>query len=142
MPCGALGLPLHPLLYYLQPHTLCPTCPSTLATHQGTGEDDDDVEASSASLVQSEEGYAPVFFTPRPLKNLVLVDEMPSLMPLTGGLRGWGTTQNGSCTIPPCNILKCNHVFANLQHLTSCCCCCCPPASFTVCRRHEGGQPA
>ncbi|KAF6255086.1 CPSF A subunit region-domain-containing protein [Scenedesmus sp. NREL 46B-D3] len=49
----------------------------------GTGEDDDDVEASSASLVQSEEGYAPVFFSPRPLKNLVLVDEMPSLMPLT-----------------------------------------------------------
>jgi hypothetical protein len=34
--------------------------------------------------VQSEEGYAPVFFSPRPLKNLVLVDEMPSLMPLTG----------------------------------------------------------
>jgi splicing factor 3B subunit 3 len=33
--------------------------------------------------VQSDEGYAPVFFTPRPLKNLVLVDEMPSLMPLT-----------------------------------------------------------
>eukprot|EP00878_Enallax_costatus_P010041 GHUV01010480.1.p1 GENE.GHUV01010480.1~~GHUV01010480.1.p1 ORF type:complete len:1094 (+),score=306.67 GHUV01010480.1:216-3497(+) len=48
----------------------------------GTGEDDDDVESSSATLVQTEEGYAPVFFTPRPLKNLVLVDEMPSLMPL------------------------------------------------------------
>eukprot|EP00878_Enallax_costatus_P014150 GHUV01014799.1.p1 GENE.GHUV01014799.1~~GHUV01014799.1.p1 ORF type:complete len:414 (+),score=113.38 GHUV01014799.1:216-1457(+) len=50
----------------------------------GTGEDDDDVESSSATLVQTEEGYAPVFFTPRPLKNLVLVDEMPSLMPLIG----------------------------------------------------------
>lgn len=50
---------------------------------QGTGEDEDDVEASSATLVQSDEGYAPVFFSPRPLKNLVLVDEMPSLMPLT-----------------------------------------------------------
>eukprot|EP00775_Hariotina_reticulata_P013008 gene13008-13137_t len=49
----------------------------------GTGEDEEDVESSSATLVQSEEGYAPVFFTPRPLKNLVLVDEMPSLMPLT-----------------------------------------------------------
>jgi hypothetical protein len=33
--------------------------------------------------VQSDEGYVPVFFTPRGLKNLVLVDEMPSLMPLT-----------------------------------------------------------
>lgn len=50
---------------------------------QGTGEDEEDVESSSATLVQSDEGYAPVFFTPRPLKNLVLVDEMPSLMPLT-----------------------------------------------------------
>jgi hypothetical protein len=63
----------------------CPTL-----TPQGTGEDEDDVEASSASLVQSEEGYAPVFFSPRPLKNLVLVDEMPSLMPLTGGGGGEG----------------------------------------------------
>lgn len=33
--------------------------------------------------MQSDEGYVPVFFTPRGLKNLVLVDEMPSLMPLT-----------------------------------------------------------
>ncbi|WIA12061.1 hypothetical protein OEZ85_012138 [Tetradesmus obliquus] len=49
----------------------------------GTGEDEGDVEASSARLEQSEEGYAPVFFAPRPLKNLVLVDEMPSLAPLT-----------------------------------------------------------
>lgn len=49
----------------------------------GTGEDDDDVESSSATLVQSEEGYAPVFFRPRPFRNLVLVDEMPSLMPVT-----------------------------------------------------------
>jgi hypothetical protein len=40
--------------------------------------------------VQSEEGYAPVFFTPRPPKNLVLVDEMPSLMPLTGAGGGGG----------------------------------------------------
>lgn len=54
---------------------------------QGTGEDEDDVESSSATLVQSEEGYSPVFFTPRPLKNLVLVDEMPSLMPMIGRCR-------------------------------------------------------
>jgi hypothetical protein len=67
-----------------------PSLPTTAAL-QGTGEDEDDVEASSASLVQSEEGYAPVFFSPRPLKNLVLVDEVPSLMPLTGEAVGcWG----------------------------------------------------
>lgn len=48
----------------------------------GTGEDEEDVESSSASLVQTEEGFQPVFFDPRPLKNLQLVDEMPSLMPI------------------------------------------------------------
>jgi splicing factor 3B subunit 3 len=31
----------------------------------------------------TEEGYRPVFFRPRPLANLLLVDEAPSLMPLT-----------------------------------------------------------
>jgi splicing factor 3B subunit 3 len=30
----------------------------------------------------SEEGYTPVFFTPRELRNLVLVDELPGLAPL------------------------------------------------------------
>ncbi|KXZ43846.1 hypothetical protein GPECTOR_79g125 [Gonium pectorale] len=49
----------------------------------GTGEDDDDVESSSAALVQTEEGFQPVFFEPRPLKNLLLIDEMASLMPIT-----------------------------------------------------------
>ncbi|KAG2485365.1 hypothetical protein HYH03_015856 [Edaphochlamys debaryana] len=49
----------------------------------GTGEDDDDVESSSAQLVQTEEGFQPVFFEPRPLKNLLLIDEMASLMPIT-----------------------------------------------------------
>lgn len=52
-------------------------------TTQGTGEDDDDVEASSATLEVTEDGYKPVFFRPRPLRNLLLVDEAPSLMPLT-----------------------------------------------------------
>lgn len=61
---------------------------SPLTTHhicstQGTGEDEDDVESSSATLVQTEEGFQPVFFTPRPLKNLLLIDELPSLMPIT-----------------------------------------------------------
>uniref|UniRef100_A0A7S3VLT8 DNA damage-binding protein 1 n=1 Tax=Dunaliella tertiolecta TaxID=3047 RepID=A0A7S3VLT8_DUNTE len=48
----------------------------------GTGEDEEDVESSSATLVQTEEGFQPVFFDPRPLKNLLLVDELPSLMPI------------------------------------------------------------
>jgi splicing factor 3B subunit 3 len=48
---------------------------------QGTG-DEEDVESSSATLVETEDGYQPVFFDPRPLKNLLLVDEMPSLMPV------------------------------------------------------------
>lgn len=48
----------------------------------GTGEDEEDVEASSSGLMMTEDGYSPVFFDPRPLKNLALVDEMPSLMPV------------------------------------------------------------
>ena len=48
---------------------------------QGIG-DDADVESSSAATVQTEEGYQPVFFDPRPLKNLLLIDEMESLSPI------------------------------------------------------------
>lgn len=48
----------------------------------GTGDDEEDVEASSSTLVQTEEGFQPVFFEPRPFKNLVTIDEMPSLMPI------------------------------------------------------------
>ena len=50
---------------------------------QSIGEDDDAVEASSAGLQETEEGFQPVFFDPRPLRNLVLVDEMESLSPVT-----------------------------------------------------------
>lgn len=32
--------------------------------------------------MQTEEGYQPVFFDPRPLKNLLLIDEMESLSPI------------------------------------------------------------
>ena len=32
--------------------------------------------------MQTEEGYQPVFFEPRPLKNLLLIDEMESLSPI------------------------------------------------------------
>ncbi|CAL5210272.1 unnamed protein product [Lathyrus oleraceus] len=42
--------------------------------------DDDDVEASSATLMETEEGFQPVFFQPRRLKNLVRIDQVESLM--------------------------------------------------------------
>lgn len=48
---------------------------------QGIG-DDDDVESSSATLVETEEGYQPVFFDPRPLVNLYPIDEVQSLCPV------------------------------------------------------------
>jgi splicing factor 3B subunit 3 len=49
---------------------------------QGIGDDDDDVESSSATLVETEEGYQPVFFDPRPLVNLHPIDEVESLCPV------------------------------------------------------------
>lgn len=42
--------------------------------------DDPDVEASSATLMETEEGFQPVFFQPRKLKNLVRIDQVESLM--------------------------------------------------------------
>ncbi|CAI8601581.1 unnamed protein product [Vicia faba] len=42
--------------------------------------DDDDVEASSARLMETEEGFSPVYFQPRRLKNLVRIDQVESLM--------------------------------------------------------------
>lgn len=53
------------------------------ARAQSIGEDDDAVEASSAGLQETEEGFQPVFFEPRLLRNLALVDEMDSLSPTT-----------------------------------------------------------
>lgn len=38
--------------------------------------------SSSASLVETEDGFQPVFFEPRELRNLVLLDEMENLCPL------------------------------------------------------------
>ena len=49
---------------------------------QGIGDGDDAVEASSATLKETEEGFQPVFFEPRPLVNLRLVDEVESLSPI------------------------------------------------------------
>ena len=40
------------------------------------------MESSSAEIMQTEEGFAPVFFDPRPLTNLVLIDELESLSPV------------------------------------------------------------
>ena len=40
------------------------------------------MESSSAATIATEEGYQPVFFDPRPLKNLLPVDEMESLSPI------------------------------------------------------------
>ncbi|KAI9128782.1 hypothetical protein K1719_000265 [Acacia pycnantha] len=44
--------------------------------------DDPDVEASSATLMETDEGFQPVFFHPRRLKNLVRIDQVESLMPI------------------------------------------------------------
>lgn len=44
--------------------------------------DGDDVESSSANLMETEEGFQPVFFQPRGLRNLALIDQMESLMPI------------------------------------------------------------
>ncbi|KAK3409052.1 spliceosome-associated protein 130 A [Eucalyptus grandis] len=48
---------------------------------QAIGEEAD-VEASSATLMETEEGFQPVFFQPRGLKNLVRIDQVESLMPI------------------------------------------------------------
>ena len=48
---------------------------------QGIG-DEPDVESSSATLMETEEGFQPVFFHPRRLRNLVKVKH------LYGALKG------------------------------------------------------
>lgn len=49
---------------------------------QSIGDGDDTVESSSAEIMQTEEGFAPVFFDPRVLTNLLLIDELESLSPV------------------------------------------------------------
>ncbi|KAJ3708266.1 hypothetical protein LUZ61_011971 [Rhynchospora tenuis] len=44
--------------------------------------DGDDVESSSANLMETEEGFQPVFFQPRGLRNLAQIDQIESLMPV------------------------------------------------------------
>ncbi|KAL8224091.1 hypothetical protein R6Q57_019566 [Mikania cordata] len=43
---------------------------------------DPDVESSSATLMETDEGFQPVYFKPRGLKNLVRIDQVESLMPI------------------------------------------------------------
>ena len=50
---------------------------------QSIGEDKESVESSSATITESEQGFMPVYFEPRPLKNLQIVDELESLCPIT-----------------------------------------------------------
>ena len=51
---------------------------------QSLGDDDEGgVESSSAALMETEEGFQPVFFDPRPLTNLELLDRLDSLAPIT-----------------------------------------------------------
>ena len=45
------------------------------------GDDDDEPEFSSAMPLEEGDTF---FFAPRPLRNLVLVDEMESLSPIMG----------------------------------------------------------
>ncbi|CAM8900822.1 unnamed protein product [Rhodiola kirilowii] len=44
--------------------------------------DEADVESSSATLMETDEGFQPVYFQPRGLKNLVRIDQVESLMPI------------------------------------------------------------
>ncbi|KGN50507.1 spliceosome-associated protein 130 A [Cucumis sativus] len=53
----------------------------SLYQFQAIGEDAD-VESSSATLMETEEGFQPVFFQPRRLKNLMRIDQVESLMPI------------------------------------------------------------
>ncbi|GJX27406.1 splicing factor 3B subunit 3-like protein, partial [Tanacetum coccineum] len=43
-----------------------------------------DVESSSSTSMETDEGFQPVLFKPRGLKNLVRIDQMESLMPIMG----------------------------------------------------------
>ena len=72
---------------------------------QSIGNDDDTVESSSAEIMQTEEGFAPVFFDPRPLTNLVLIDELESLSPVMD---------------MQASLIQ-NHMFIHVH----CLCCCC-----------------
>ena len=60
-------------------HTHTHTPPSALYQIAHLGDDDEEPEFSSAMPLEEGETF---FFAPRPLKNLVQVDEMESLSPI------------------------------------------------------------
>ena len=60
---------------------LCNGCNSFSALYQISHLGDDDGEPEYSSAMQLEEGET-FFFAPRPLKNLVVVDELESLSPI------------------------------------------------------------
>ncbi|GKA92845.1 splicing factor 3B subunit 3-like protein [Tanacetum coccineum] len=45
---------------------------------------DPDVESSSSTSMETDEGFQPVLFKPKGLKNLFRIDQMESLMPIMG----------------------------------------------------------
>ena len=49
---------------------------------QGIGDGDGEVEASASTLIETGGKPEPVTFSPRPLKNLVLIDELESFSPI------------------------------------------------------------
>ena len=54
-----------------------------LSPPQGLGDDADDCASSSLTLTETEDGFVPVTFEPRPLRNLLLIDDVASMMPVT-----------------------------------------------------------
>lgn len=77
---------------------------------QSIGDDDDAVEASSAELMETQEGFQPVFFDPRPLQNLRLVDEVESMSPIMDFKVGSKQFQHG------CHVLRLYHLGIWIQH--------------------------
>lgn len=94
----------------------------------------------ASELQQSEEGFAPVFFNPRPLTCLVLIDEMDSLMPVTH--MEVSCPQAANC---PAGFLHCCHGYhkgnpaalSGLQPAGSCCRHCFDPYCWAQC--HAAG---
>ena len=78
---------------------------------EGLGDEEGEVEARASDLKDTGEGFTPVFFEPRGLKNLSLVDEIDSLSPITkmrvGNLTNEDTPQIYSlCGTGPRSTLK------------------------------------
>ena len=88
-------------------HPLPPTrCHPPTLHPQSLGDDDTETaEASSATLMETEEGYQPVFLEPRALTNLELVDRMDSLAPITDMKVGGARSSVGQLRAALCGVL-------------------------------------